>query len=275
MRHGAPPRNAGSLRLLAVALCLSVTALADPRRPSTSLRAGRRAVGGALAPSASQGFPNHGSLVHGRRLEEGPTVRYLPGRTLHWGTEELVGLLERAARTLHQRYRVRLTVGDLSARNGGPVARHRSHQSGRDADLAFFARDRRGQPVTPQDYAVFTATGRTADGRLEFDTARNWAMVEALLSDRQVRPERIFVSGALRGRLLAYGRAHASRGSLVTLASSVLAQPARVSPHDNHFHVRIPCPSGDAACRWGVQLPRRLLHPRRLLRPAHRHPRRR
>jgi penicillin-insensitive murein endopeptidase len=196
-------------------------------------------------------------------------VRYLPRRSLHWGTEELVGLLERTARTLHQRYHLRLTVGDLSARNGGPVALHRSHQSGRDADVAFFALDRRGRPVTPQDYAVFTATGRTVDGRLEFDTARNWALVEALLTDRQVRPERIFVSGALRQRLLDYGRVHA-RGSLVTLASTVMAQPARVSPHDNHFHIRIPCPSGDEACRWGVQLPPRP-RPRRPLRPSQHH----
>lgn len=197
--------------------------------------------------------------MHGRRLEEGPTVRYLPNRPLHWGTDELIGLLQRVARRLHGRFALKLTVGDLSAREGGLVGQHRSHQSGRDADLAFFMRaapargsDRPGRNVEPDDYYIFTGDGRALSGAYVFDDARNWALVAALLSDRTVRIERIFVSSPLRARLLRQARAAGAADALINLAAETLVQPANVQPHNNHFHVRIACPEDDRQCREGV-----------------------
>ncbi len=220
-------------------------------------------------PTTSVAWPNHGTLDHGRRLASAD-CRTLPGRTLQWGTDELVSLLERTAAKMRQQFRVPLTVGDLSAREGGAVSRHRSHQSGRDADIAFFARTNpaRGEsrPVTLYDYVVFDRNGRSLDGSLRFDTERNWALVTALLTDHHVRVERLFVSTPLRALLLQHARAvHASQ-ALINLAANTLVQPARVSPHDNHFHVRIACPAGDRQCHTGVWLPprpprRRVNHP--------------
>ncbi len=218
------------------------------------------------ASSLSAGFANNGALARGRHLPPSDTIRYLPGRPLHWGTEELVGLVERVARDLHRSYGFRLTVGDLSAQHGGPVSRHRSHQSGRDVDLPFFMRialpnGRSGRPVEPVDYVSFDRRGVSLDGRYAFDTARNWAVLQRLLSDR-VRVERVFVSSPLRAMLLSYGRSHGA-STVASRAAQVMVQPARVSPHDNHFHARIACPSTDPACREGVWLRRRP--------PRHRH----
>ncbi|MBK6532260.1 MAG: penicillin-insensitive murein endopeptidase [Deltaproteobacteria bacterium] len=232
-----------------------------------------------VRPSASVGWPNNGSLDHGRHLAASTSVRILPGRVLQWGTDELVGLLERCAARLKRQFQAPLTVGDLSARVGGRIARHRSHQSGRDADLAFFARpdSPRGasRPVAPTDYVVFDRTGRSLDGTLRFDTARNWALVHALLTDPRVRVERIFISSPLRSLLLQHARAIHASGSVITLAANTLVQPARVSPHDNHFHIRIVCPSGDRRCHTGVWLPppprRRRVAPLRRSRAATTH----
>lgn len=227
-----------------------------PSRRATSARPQRP----ALPPSASLGWANSGNLEHGRLLREGDAVRFLPGRPLHWGTDELVGLLERAGASMRRRVGARITVGDLSARHGGPVGRHRSHQSGRDADVCFFARHATargaGAPVELDDYVSFDRAGRSLDGRYVFDVARNWALVEELLTDRRVSVERVFVSAPLRLRLLQYGREHGASESLLTRAALTLLQPRGVSPHDNHFHVRIGCPDDDAACRDGVHRPR-------------------
>jgi len=207
------------------------------------------------------GWANGGSLVNARQLREGDGVRFLPGRTLHHGTEELIGLLERVGRQMRRRFRAPITVGDLSAECGGRVIRHRSHQSGRDADIAFFMRERGesgalGEPVAPNDYVSFTALGVSVDGRRAFDTARNWALVEALLTDPAVTVERIFVARAQRAALLRYARGRA-RPEVFVRAQWALLQPALVSVHDNHFHVRIACPRGDAMCREGVRAPPR------------------
>ncbi len=260
---GRPRPTSLLLALLAALTLATPSAHADPRRPSTARST--RNPGLRRAParpaSASCGYANRGTLDHGRLLRESPTLRLLPGRALHFGTDELVGLLERSARGLHRRFRARLTVGDLSARCGGPAAQHRSHQSGRDADVAFFVRrvTRRGvgAPVELNDYVVFDGQGRSADGAYAFDTARNWAFIEAVLTDPQARASRVFVSSPLRALLLRWAREHGASPHVVELAANTLVQPARVSPHDNHFHVRIGCPAGDTACREGVVVRRR------------------
>jgi penicillin-insensitive murein endopeptidase len=227
--------------------------------------------------SGSVGWPNRGSLANGRHLGATDGVRILPGRVLQWGTDELVGLLERCAARLKRQGLGPLTVGDLSARAGGQIARHRSHQSGRDADLAFFARTEsaRGpsRPATLTDYVVFDRNGRSLDGTLRFDTARNWALVQTLLTDPRVRVERLFVATTLRALLLQHARASHASSRVISLAASTLVQPARVSPHDNHFHLRIVCPSGDRQCHTGVWLPppprrRRVVPAARHARPA-------
>lgn len=252
-----------SLSALLIALAAAAPALADPPRPPAAQGSARTATTRRgrtrreLPPSASVGWANGGSLVNARALREGEGLRFLPGRTLHHGTEELVGLLERVGRQMRRRFRVPLTVGDLSAACGGRVDRHRSHQSGRDADLAFFMRRARegaepGEPVAPDDYVSFDALGVSVDRRYVFDTARNWSLVEALLTDPAVTVERIFVARAQRAALLRYARGRA-RPEVFVRAQWALYQPARVSVHDNHFHVRIACPEGDAMCRAGVR----------------------
>lgn len=247
--------------------CAAGVAHADPPQRA---RRGRTPTPPPPA-TCSVAWPNHGTLENGRRLAS-TDVRTLPGRTLQWGTDELVGLLERTAAKVRQQFHVPLTVGDLSARCGGAVSRHRSHQSGRDADLAFFARTESGRPATLQDYVVFDRDGRSRDGSLRFDVARNWALVEALLTDRQVRVERLFVSTPLRALLLQHARSVHAAPQLVALAANTLVQPARVSPHDNHFHVRIGCPAGDRQCHTGVWQPPRPRRRRPMRVAAHAHP---
>lgn len=249
---GSAVRKSPRISALTALVALALWAL-----PRASWARPHRHAQGAAAPAAatySMGFPNHGYLVNGRRIEGTPEVRYLPGRVLHWGTDELVELLERVGHAMYARFRVPLTVGDLSARRGGPVDRHRSHQSGRDVDVAFFVRSsgRRGAPVQLDDYVRFDGRGRSYDGAYVFDTARNWALVRVLLADPRAHVERIFVSTPLRALLLRHAAQTGAPGDAVDRAARTLAQPARVSPHDNHFHVRIGCPRGDRACRAGV-----------------------
>lgn len=244
--------------------------------PPPRVHRGRNHAPAAPRSSASLGWPNHGNLQSARHLEASASVRILPGRVLQWGTEELVGLLERTASRLKRQLQVPLTVGDLSAREGGAISRHRSHQSGRDADLAFFARTApaRGpsRPVAPTDYVVFDRNGLSLDRTLRFDTARNWALVHALLTDPRGRVERIFVSSPLRALLLQHARATHASPRVVALAASTLVQPARVSPHDNHFHLRIACPASDRQCRTGVWVRPRPPRRRAAPSPARRRP---
>jgi penicillin-insensitive murein endopeptidase len=204
------------------------------------------------------GYANGGRLQNAARLAEDETLRFVPGRMLHFGTDELIGLIRRSARVVFRRHHVRLSVGDLSASHGGPVGHHASHQSGRDADLSFYVLNAHGQTAYSEDYVGFRGDGTPiAGGALRFDTARNWALIEALIEDPVIRVEHIFVSNGLRSALLEYARSHAASAAAITRAESVMHQPVHGSPHANHFHVRIACPQGDGGCVDGVRYPPR------------------
>jgi len=178
----------------------------------------------APTPSIALGKPWHGRLVGGVELPAaGPgfrtwdaILRRRPNRPWRrWGTDALVGLLERVAfafRVAHP-YAAPLLVEDLSRPHGGSFDErwgglgHSSHQNGLDADVAY-----------PRWDGLWRAP------------ARPWQVDRVLaqeLVDRFVAAgaEKIFVGPhvGLRGpprivRKLCY--------------------------HDDHLHVRIPNPAG-------------------------------
>jgi penicillin-insensitive murein endopeptidase len=163
-------------------------------------------------------------------------------RGLNYGTASMVGLIQRAAqRVAKARPGAILYVGDISRRKGGASEWHKSHRCGCDADLLFFAVDDRGKPIPPpREMIRFDARGvGRVDGRtVHFDTARNWALVKALLQDK-VRVERLFIHAALRRRLLAYAKRRKEDAALIARASDRMLQPTAAGPHDDHLHVRI------------------------------------
>ncbi|HEU4410687.1 MAG TPA: penicillin-insensitive murein endopeptidase [Polyangiaceae bacterium] len=198
-------------------------------------------------PSSSLGAPNQGRLVGGARLDDAPALRVYAaraGRDRRWALPELVGLLERSAERVARRHPGSvLGVGDLSQRGGGDISLHHSHESGRDADVGFYALGGAGRPFLGDDFVAFGPDGRSRDGRgLRFDEARNWELVEAWLTDPRARVTNVFIAEHLRARLLAHARRAGAPGGLVARAAAALVQPRHALPHDDHFHVRIACP---------------------------------
>ena len=207
-------------------------------------------------PGASVGTPQTGHLEGGRNLAEAvePTLRILAATTRRgfvWGTGELIELLidtAKAAAAAHPGSR--FAVGNLSRSGGGDIPPSVSHNSGRDADLAFFLRDAAGKPARARHYVRFDDRGVATSpaslaGRLHFDTARNWTIVRQLLSHPAVVVQWIFVSAPLRNMLLDHALRIGEPKLMQARATRVLVQPRDSSPHNDHFHVRIACPPDD------------------------------
>lgn len=202
--------------------------------------------------SHSMGTAQNGYLQGGLAVTESPALKILPqtrSRGFYWGTVELVHLLERSAQAVAVEYpNSLLRLGNLSKEGGGDIAPSHSHNSGRDADVLFFAFDRNGSDAIPANFVHFDDNGLSDSpdpGRWEFDTARNWALVRRWLSDPEVVVQWIFVSVPLRNRLLDYALREREPESLRDRAKHVLVQPRDSSPHADHFHVRIACPADD------------------------------
>lgn len=195
----------------------------------------------------SVGAPNAGRLVRGEKLEPTDEIRVVPawtGPDYRWGLPHLVGMLQRAADRVSKRHGdAKLSVGDLSSRTGGTLRKHKSHQSGRDADIAFYMLDGRGRVVYHDRFVEFDAQGRAPSmPGVRFDDARNWTLVEALLDDPQARVQRIFVADVLRTRLLREAERRGVPRRTRLRAARVMMQPKGSTPHADHFHVRIGCP---------------------------------
>lgn len=210
-------------------------------------------------PPESVGSPTAGRLVGGAELQAGPHLRLArPGET-HWGLPPLVRLLERAARRVAARFEgATLLVGDLSRPKGGNLGGHRSHTSGRDADVGFYFVDAEGRSATLGRYHHVRPDGSVEGApELRFDDARNWTLVEAWVTDPRARVQHIFVSAPLRARLLSHARRVGAYLPVRQRAALAMKQPRHALPHDNHFHVRIACPSGGEGRCVGEPTPRR------------------
>jgi penicillin-insensitive murein endopeptidase len=228
-----------------------MTARLIPFAALASLLLGSSPVLGTVRPAAergngpalSVGSPTNGRLEGGIELVGREGLR-LKRPSARWGLPQLVSLLERGARRVRVRHPGSvLLIGDLSRRGGGDIAAHRSHESGRDADVGFYFVDSRGTPVEVTRFRAVDSYGRAeGERRLTFDLARNWTLIQAWLTDPQVRVQHIFVAAPIRQRLLRYARERGVSVALLHRAALALKQPRDGLLHDDHYHVRIACP---------------------------------
>lgn len=204
----------------------------------------------------SWGHSSDGFLRRGASLSDSGEgfVRARPGEDTRHGTPELVAALTRAAAEVARAYPggAPLRIGDLSSVAGGQHPRHRSHRSGRDADLIFYVVDSAGRSSRGRGWLAFDRFGiaretvAPGDGEPSndvffLDEARNWHLVRTLLLDPEANVQWIFCSQGVKARLLSYAIATEPVPEAILRASWVLHQPSRGEPHDDHFHVRVAC----------------------------------
>ena len=201
-------------------------------------------VARAEPPSVSMGNASDGYLMNGRSMPlKGPHHRVLDAtrsRGFCWGTAELVDALQRAAASVAAAHPGSvLLIGNMSRNGGGDIPTSVSHNSGRDADIPFYAADKRGRSIREHGFVAFDGRGRS--GSMRFDVRRNWAFVKALLTDSRIQVQWLFLSNPLRALLLEHARSISEPADLIRRAEVALGQPGNSSAHAEHFHVRLYC----------------------------------
>ncbi len=208
--------------------------------------------------SISWGQPGAGALLNGVQMPAGPHHR-LTDPAHAWGTQETVDALLHCLTVVAERWPggVPPYVGHLSARQGGPLSPHVSHQSGRDADVGYYL-------TTPGHQFA-----RVTPGIL--DLKRSWAFVRALVTDTDV--ELILIDVSLQRALRDYARSQGEDAEW--LAAVFDGVPGRLRPlilhargHATHLHVRFTSPvARETARRVGPLLARHRLvkEPRRIV----------
>lgn len=239
------------LRLALLALAASIAssaALANEHEIAALMRLGSEA-------SLSVGGPLDGRLERSVAIpDKGPGFERPSARRpeARFGTVEMVRGLARAARAVHERYPGgTLIVHDLSLEGGGPIARHESHQAGRDVDVLYYLLDTEGRP-TRSVGAILGPDGRGVDFRnlqdpsddfhVALDVPRTWAFLEALALDPEAGLQRVFLAEHLRTLLFRHA-AREGRPEAVAKLAEMTCQPS--TPHDDHMHLRFFCSPDD------------------------------
>jgi LysM repeat protein len=194
--------------------------------------------------SESIGSPSSGELVHGRRLPPGRGYEIRASDRAYATDETVAGLVSAFTNWLRGDPKApRLAVHDLSLRNGGRMNQHRSHQSGRDVDIAY-----------PQLQCKDGTCGfrRLAPG--DVDARRTFALLRYWLERDML--EAVFVDYRLQAPLYRYARDHGASAEELQRwfqyphgRDYPLGVIRHFPKHDDHFHVRFACPPSDGECK--------------------------
>lgn len=237
--------------LTAVARRYRVT-VADLLRWNAGVSANRVRAGATLtvftelpdSRSKSIGTPSRGQLQFAERLRPHRGYR-IRDAARAWGTQEVVTQLRKAFDHVVRGFpkAPKVEVHDLSYRAGGPIAHHRSHQSGRDVDIAYFHNACRRRTC-----------GFNRIGARQLDVKRQWALLSYWLKRNQL--EAVFIDYPLQAALYRHAKA---RGASPADLKHWFQYPRgrrfqlgvirHFPKHADHMHVRFACHKSDPECR--------------------------
>jgi penicillin-insensitive murein DD-endopeptidase len=160
-------------------------------------------------------------------------------RNRNWGHPELVGFLQRfSKKAADVSGWPGLLIGDMSQPRGGPMfTGHASHQVGLDADIWMLPMPERA--LTGLEREQLSSLDVVRTDHLDVDPAawtdKHMAVIRAAAMEPSV--QRVLVNPAIKKAMCRTEKGQWWMGKVRPTAQ-----------HNYHFHIRLHCPPGDAAC---------------------------
>ena len=191
--------------------------------------------------SVSLGKPYRGWLYNPVQLKNNARIHVR--RHKNYATAEMVNAITTAVDTVHAEFKQtpRLPIGNLSRKDGGRFPPHKSHQNGRDADIAYYLR------IGHHPLHLKVATKHT------LDVARTWVFLESMIKRGEIQVA--FIDYRLQEPLYRY--ATQQRGWTAEQMKTIMSYPRgrgdrkaiirHLRGHHDHMHVRFHAPDSVAA----------------------------
>lgn len=192
----------------------------------------------AALGAISLGSPNAGVLLNAVQASDCDLFTTV-SPSAGWATSETLEYLSRAIRAVHHEFpgTPPLMLGDISAKGGGPLRPHVSHQSGRDVDIGYYYKTN----------ATWYARGTSKN----LDLARTWAFVRALIAETDIDLILIdhSIQRLLREHALAIGEDPDWLEGVFKGAPGLRPIIRHVRGHATHIHVRFYNPIAQETAR--------------------------
>lgn len=234
---------------LSLLSCLALTAAsaAEEKTAKQLFGAERLPTGGAPSPL---GFYAKGCMTGAVALpSDGPTWQAMRlSRNRRWGNPAMIALLEQFSRdSVKLGWGSGLLVGDISQPRGGPmITGHASHQVGLDADIWF--QPKPAQPLSAQQREDMPFVSMLDKSKFLTVNPKRWTSTHmrlVMLAASYPQVQRVFVNPAIKKKLC----------ETWTGDRNLLGKVRPIYGHDEHFHIRMSCPPGAAACQKQAAVP--------------------
>jgi murein endopeptidase len=196
----------------------------------------------AALGSISLGSPSRGALLNSVAFPESE-LWILADPEHAWGTLESVQFVQHAIRRVNEQFENTpvLYVGDFSAKRGGRLKPHKSHQSGRDVDIGYY-------------YLNDSVWYRRANAG-NLDRARSWALLSTLL--KETRVEYVFIDKYIQPLLVEYALAQGEDPEWLARVFNGSGRKDSVirhrAGHATHIHVRFENPTAELTARRSLE----------------------
>ena len=197
--------------------------------------------------SESVGLPSRGTLKGGVPMKSGPgrILKMTPWKS--WATASVVALMDAALQEWNKRYPEAhdVLVGNMSARDGGRLKPHGSHQSGRDVDIGYM---QKLAPGAELNWQYMNAQN--------LDREQTWKLLELFYESGEV--EVFFIDRQIQKLLYEYARdtRKMSKNQLSrwleyprSTGAAPSARVRHIAGHTDHIHIRFRCPADQKQCR--------------------------
>ncbi|TAK60952.1 penicillin-insensitive murein endopeptidase [Methylobacter sp.] len=171
-----------------------------------------------------------------------------PTRGRSYGHPDLIRFIESIAKTASLQHWGVLLIGDLGQPRGGPTpSGHRSHQTGLDVDIWYLLSQQAAiRNLEFNERETWSSPSVLAANSDIIDDSQWSPAHEKILETAARRPEvdRIFVNPSVKRLLCTRKSAH-----------DWLRKVRPWWGHDDHFHVRLKCPTNNKNCTGQEPLP--------------------
>jgi LysM repeat protein/murein endopeptidase len=179
--------------------------------------------------SLSVGHPHAGYLFNAVQMPAGRQwLLSVPDQA--WGTEETIAALIHCIHRVNERFpnSPPAIIGSISAQHGGALPPHKSHRTGRDADVHFYLTQR-----GPRWYEPATAEN--------LDRPRTWALLRAIVTETDV--EYVLIDRSVQALLEEYALGvESDRAWVADLFHGSAKHPnplvKHIPGHTGHMHIR-------------------------------------